>query len=50
MEKKKRTMKKQLFQTDLNQLFTFIDNSPTAYHAAANLGQMLAGEGFLCLE
>ncbi len=43
-------MKKQLFQTDLNQLFTFIDNSPTAYHAAANLGQMLAGEGFLCLE
>lgn len=43
-------MKEQTSQKDLQPLFTFIDNSPTAYHAAANLGQMLAGEGFVCLE
>ena len=43
-------MKEQTSQKDIQSLFAFIDNSPTAYHAAANLGKMLAGEGFVCLE
>jgi len=43
-------MQKQTAAEDLRSLFTFIDNSPTAYHAAANLGQMLAGGGFVCSE
>ena len=43
-------MNDQTLQKDIQSLFTFIDNSPTAYHAAANLEKMLAGEGFVCLE
>lgn len=43
-------MKSSISQNDLQPLFTFIDNSPTAYHAVANLAQMLDGEGFTLLE
>lgn len=43
-------MKSSISQNDLQPLFTFIDNSPTAYHAVANLAQMLDGEGFMLLE
>lgn len=43
-------MNDQTLQKDIQSLFTFIDNSPTAYHAAANLEKMLAEEGFVCLE
>lgn len=43
-------MKKRKLQDDLKPLFHFIDNSPTAYHAVANLEEMLDGAGFLRLE
>lgn len=43
-------MKDQTSHKDLQLLCTFIDDSPTAYHAAANLAKMLDEEGFACLE
>ncbi|MCM1175885.1 MAG: M18 family aminopeptidase [Blautia sp.] len=43
-------MKNQTLPKDLQAFFTFIDNSPTVYHAVANLERMLAAEGFTCLE
>lgn len=43
-------MKMRTASKNLQSLFDFIDNSPTAYHAVANLERMLAGEGFIRLE
>ena len=43
-------MKKRTLQDDLHSLFRFIDDSPTAYHAAANLEKMLDEAGFVRLE
>lgn len=37
-------------QTLLQDLFTFIDKSPTAFHAVANLEKMLEGAGFVRLK
>ena len=46
--------KKQSKQTEMTEqlrdLFTFIDKSPTAFHAVANLEEMLAGAGYTRLE
>lgn len=36
--------------SQLQNLFTFIDKSPTAFHAVANLESMLEQEGFIRLE
>lgn len=43
-------MKNRNLEEDLQPLFHFIDNSPTAYHAVANLGKMLDEAGFEKLE
>lgn len=43
-------MKKTNQSCDLQSLFTFIDKSPTAYHAAANLEKQLDKEGFTGLD
>ena len=43
-------MKNRNREEDLQPLFHFIDNSPTAYHAVANLGKMLDEAGFEKLE
>ena len=44
------TMINRNLEEDLQPLFHFIDNSPTAYHAVANLGKMLDEAGFEKLE
>ena len=36
--------------SELQNLFTFIDESPTAFHVVANLESMLDKEGFVCLD
>ena len=36
--------------SELQNLFTFIDKSPTAFHVVANLESMLDKEGFVCLD
>lgn len=41
-------MKKENIQVTKN-LITFIENSPTAFHAVAEIGKMLEGEGFVHL-
>ena len=43
-------MKKRKLQNELQALFQFIDNSPTAYHATANLEKMLDDAGYVRLE
>lgn len=43
-------MKKRMSYDHLQPLFAFIDNSPTAYHAAANLEKMLDEAGFSRLD
>ena len=43
-------MKNRNLEEDLQPLFHFIDNSPTAYHAVANVGKMLDEAGFEKLE
>lgn len=46
MRKEDRDMKK----NDLHKLFTFIDESPTSFHAVANLEKMLDKQGFVRLH
>ena len=41
-------MKKRMSYDHLQPLFAFIDNSPTAYHAAANLEKMLDEAHITC--
>lgn len=49
-DRKDRKMEKKNLQDDLQSLFRFIDASPTAYHAVANLEKMLDEAGFTPLE
>lgn len=48
--KNTKRLKKTVTTGQLQDLFAFIDKSPTAFHAVANLEEMLAGAGYTRLE